>query len=117
MILGICCGLITGIFSGLVGVGGGIVMIPLMTMLFGFSQHLAQGTSLAVMLPPIGILAVYTYYKQGFVDIPMTLFIICGFIIGGWLGAKWAVLIPAPLLKRFFGVTMVLIGLKFMILK
>ncbi|MAH80559.1 MAG: permease [Rickettsiales bacterium] len=117
MILGILCGLATGVFSGLVGVGGGIIMIPIMTMLFGFSQHMAQGTSLAVMLPPIGIFAVWAYHKQGMVDLPMAGWIILGFVLGGWLGGKFAVLVPEFWLKKIFGMTMIFMGIKFVFFK
>ena len=112
MWLAIICGILTGIFSGLVGLGGGIIMIPFMTAFFGFSQHLAQGTSLAVMLPPVGILAVWAYYKQGMVDIPMSLWIIAGFVLGGWFGAKLALIIPEFWMKRFFGILIICIGVK-----
>ena len=113
MFLGILCGLITGIFSGVIGVGGGIIMIPIMTILFGFSQHMAQGTSLAVMLPPIGIFAVWAYYKEGMVNFPMAGWIILGFIVGGWLGAKFAIDISEFWLKKLFGCSMILVGIKF----
>lgn len=117
MLLGILCGLITGIFSGLVGVGGGLVMIPIMTLFFGFSQHLAQGTSLAVMLPPIGLLAVWAYYKEGLVNIPLAGWIILGFIFGSWFGAKGAIFIPDLWLKKCFGLTMIAMGIKFVFFK
>ena len=117
MLLGILCGLITGIFSGLVGVGGGLVMIPIMTLFFGFSQHLAQGTSLAVMLPPIGLLAVWAYYKEGLVNIPLAGWIILGFIFGSWFGAKGAILIPDLWLKKCFGLTMIAMGIKLVFFK
>ena len=117
MILGILCGLLTGLFSGLIGVGGGIIMIPIMTFLFGFTQHMAQGTSLAVMLPPVGILAVWAYYKQGMVNFPMAGWIILGFVVGGWLGAKYAVSVSELWLSRIFGISMILIGIKLVFFK
>ena len=112
MWLGLLCGLLTGVFSGLVGLGGGVVMIPFMMAFLGFSQHLAQGTSLAVMLPPVGLLAVWAYYKQGMVDIPVSLWIIAGCFVGGWFGAKLALLIPELWMKRIFGMLLIGIGLK-----
>ena len=65
-------GLGSGVFSGLVGVGGGVVIVPALVLLFGLSQHQAQGTTLALLVPPIGILAAWTYYKQGYVDLEQT---------------------------------------------
>lgn len=68
-------GLIAGIMSGLVGIGGGIIIIPGLVYLFGLGQHQAQGTTLALMVPPIGLLAAWIYYKHGYVNLPMALFI------------------------------------------
>lgn len=65
----ILLGLVAGILSGLIGIGGGIIIIPVLVFIFGFSQHMAQGTTLALLVPPIGILAALMYYKQGYVDV------------------------------------------------
>ena len=105
-------GLVAGIFSGLIGIGGGIILIPAMVFLFGMSQHTAQGTTLALMVPPIGLLAAWAYYKQGFVDLKMAAFICLGFFIGGLLGAKFAVGIPEPILKKVFGAVLLVASLK-----
>lgn len=105
-------GLAAGIISGLIGIGGGVLLTPALIYLFGFSQHNAQGTTLALLVPPIGLLAAWTYYQQGFVDLKVATLICAGFFIGGFLGAKMAVDIPDDLLRRIFGVGMLLIALK-----
>jgi hypothetical protein len=105
-------GLVAGVLSGLIGIGGGIVIVPTLVLLFGLSQHTAQGTTLALMVPPIGLLAAWTYYKGGFVDLKMAAFICVGFLLGGLLGAKFAVAIPDQLLKKIFGVVLFLVSLK-----
>lgn len=105
-------GVLTGIFSGLVGLGGGAIVIPGLMYFFGQSQHLAQGTSLAMMLPPIGILAVWTYAKHGHVDFKIAGLLVIGFLIGSVFGAKIAVLLSASLIKKTLGVSLVCIGLK-----
>ena len=114
MILSIFCGLLAGIFGGLVGVGGGTIMIPFMAIFMGMSQHAAQGTSLAVMLPPVGLFAVWTYYKQGYVNIPMALLMMAGFLLGAWIGAKFAVALPAFWIKKIFGGFLVGLGVKYL---
>lgn len=105
-------GVIAGIFSGLIGVGGGVVIVPALVFWFKFSQHLAQGTTLALLVPPIGILAAWTYYKQGYVDLKVAGLICLGFVVGGWFGAKFAIGVSNVLLERIFGVAIIAIGLK-----
>jgi uncharacterized protein len=105
-------GLMAGTLSGLVGLGGGVIMVPAMIYFLGMSQHMAQGTSLAVMLPPIGILAVLNYYKNGFVDMKSALILSAAFIIGGFLGSKVAIALPPQTIKKVFGVVVLLVGLK-----
>lgn len=105
-------GVLAGALSGLVGIGGGILIVPALTLLFGFTQHQAQGTTLALMVPPIGLLAAWTYYKQGFVDIRVAGLICLGFFLGGLLGAKVAVNIPDAVLQKIFGFVILLIALK-----
>lgn len=112
LILLILIGLSAGLLSGVVGVGGGIVMIPLMMIFLGFTQHQAQGTSLAVMLPPIGVLAAWNYHKMGFVEWKYAMIIAATFIVGGYLGSRWAVNVDARTLKKIFGFIMLLGGLK-----
>jgi uncharacterized protein len=105
-------GLAAGILSGLVGIGGGILIVPALVFLFGFSQQQAQGTTLALLVPPIGILAAWTYYKQGFVDIRVAGMIAVGFIVGSLLGARFATGISNDILGKIFGTFLVLVGLK-----
>ena len=109
--LGILVGLIGGTLSGLTGLGGGFIMVPLLVYLYGMSQHGAQGTSLAVLLPPLGILAFWQYYKNGNVDVSVAILVAIGFLFGGYLGGWAAQLIPGPLLRKGFAVVMAFISL------
>ena len=108
----ILIGMSAGLLSGIVGVGGGIIIIPLLMLLIGMDQHQAQGTSLAVMLPPIGILAAINYNKAGFIDWKYAMIIAIAFILGGYFGSRWAVAVDARMLKKIFGVIMLIGGLK-----
>jgi uncharacterized membrane protein YfcA len=108
----ILIGLAAGVVSGLVGVGGGILMVPAMVFFLGLSQHSAQGTSLAVMLPPVGILACINYYKAGALDWKFALIIAVTFVVGGYFGSKMAIAIDQRMLRKIFGVMMLLAALK-----
>jgi uncharacterized protein len=110
-------GLVAGILSGLIGIGGGTIIVPALIFLFGFSQHLAQGTTLALLVPPIGILAAWTYYKQGYVDLHIAALICIGFFFGGLLGAKLATHLSNVILEKIFGVALLLIALKMILAK
>jgi len=112
IVLCLLLGLVAGVLSGILGIGGGIIIIPAMVFLFGMSQHTAQGTTLALMVPPIGLLAAWAYYKQGFVDLKMAGFICLGFFVGGLLGAEFAAGIPEPILKKIFGAVLLSVSLK-----
>jgi hypothetical protein len=105
-------GLAAGVLSGLVGIGGGILIVPALVFLFGFSQQQAQGTTLALLVPPIGILAAWTYYKHGFVDVKVAVMIAAGFIIGSLIGARFVTGLPNSTLEKVFGTFLVLVGLK-----
>lgn len=105
-------GLIAGILGGLLGLGGGIIMIPAMVLLLGFSQHQAIGTSLAVMLPPIGMFAAYNYYKAGDVNLLYALIIAVAFMAGSWVSSKFALSIPENVLKKIFSILLVLVAVK-----
>jgi uncharacterized membrane protein YfcA len=105
-------GLAAGTLSGLIGIGGGIIIVPALVFLFGLTAHQAQGTTLALLVPPIGILAAWTYYKHGFVDVRIALLIILGFVAGGYLGAKFAIRLSDATLERVFGCALLLIALK-----
>ena len=113
----IIIGLLAGILSGLVGVGGGILMIPLLIIFLGLTQHEAQGTALFAMLPPIGILAAINYYKEGFVKWEYAIVIAFTFIIGGYLGSKLSLSLPPQMVRRIFGVIMLLGAIKIISLK
>jgi uncharacterized protein len=108
--LAILVGLIGGTLSGLTGLGGGFIMVPLLIYLFGMSQHAAQGTSLAVLLPPLGLLAFMQYYKNGHVDVGVAVLVALGFFFGGYAGGALAQVIPGPLLRKGFAVVLVLIA-------
>ena len=105
-------GLIAGILSGLVGIGGGIIIVPALIYFMGVNQYQAQGTSLAVLLLPVGILAVLNYYKGGYVDIKSTLIIASSFLIGGYFGSKISIALDQAILKKIFGGFLLLIAAK-----
>jgi uncharacterized membrane protein YfcA len=109
-------GLFAGTLSGVIGIGGGVIIVPALIFLFGFSQHQAQGTTLALLVPPIGLLAALSYFKCGFVDIRAAIIICAGFFVGGFLGSKIAVNLSEGILQKIFGVATVLIGI-YMIVK
>ena len=108
-------GLVAGVFSGLIGIGGAIIIIPSLVLLFGLSQHMAQGTTLALMVPPIGLLAAWIYYKNGFVDLKIAALICLGFFVGGLVGARFATAIPEQILRRMFGIVLLLASIKMII--
>jgi uncharacterized protein len=110
--IAIVIGLCSGVLGGLIGIGGGIIMIPAMIFFLRFDQHLAQGTTLAAMIPPIGFFAAYEYYKNGYVNIPVALFIAAAFLVGGYFGAKLAVNIETDHLKKIFGVILLLVSMR-----
>lgn len=110
-------GMITGFLAGMLGIGGGLIVIPALVMIMGMSQQAAQGTSLAMMLPPIGIIAAYNYYKAGHVDIKIALILALMFIIGSYFGSKIAVKLSQELLKKIFGVFLLLVAIKMLFWK
>jgi uncharacterized membrane protein YfcA len=111
----VALGGVTGLLSGLIGIGGGVILIPALVYIFKFTQHQAQGTTLAMMVLPIGIFAAYSYYKAGNVDVKVALLMAAGFIIGGYFGGRWVNLVPELLLTRVFGAFVILIGLKMLL--
>ena len=106
----VATGLIAGILSGFFGIGGGVIVVPALIYIVGFSQHKATGTSLAVLLPPIGLAAVLEYYRHGNVDLHAALIIALTAFLGAWLGAILANRLPGPVLRLCFGVFVVLMG-------
>lgn len=113
----IILGLAAGFTSGLIGIGGGIILVPAMVMLLGYTQHQAQGTSLAILVPPVGLLAAYSYFKDGYVDIKVALLIAAGFFIGSLLGAKVSLGIPEVMLRRIFAAFLAIISVKMFLTK
>jgi uncharacterized protein len=108
-------GLGGGILSGILGIGGATLIIPALIYILKFNQHLAQGTTLALMIPPIGLLAAWTYFKSGHVDIKVAALICIGFFIGGLIGARIAITMPQDTLRRMFGLLLLLLGAKMVI--
>jgi len=108
-------GVCVGILGGLLGIGGGVVLVPGLILLFGFSQQEAQGTSLAVMIPPIGFFAAMVYYQHGYVRLPMVGLIALGFMIGAFLGAKIVPHVPLAMLRIVFGILLLYIGFAFIL--
>ena len=113
----IVIGIVTGAMAGMLGIGGAIIMIPALVFFMGFSQQMAQGTSLAVMLPPIGILAAYNYYKAGQVNIKFAIILAVAFLVGSYFGSKFALTLPQPLLKKIFGILLLLVAAKMLLSK
>lgn len=107
-VLLLAIGLIAGLASGFVGIGGGMIIVPALVFGLGLSQHMAQGTSLAMMIPPIGILAVMSYYKAGAVQVQYAAILAVTFVLGAWLGSKWALKLNPTLVRFVFGVFMAL---------
>ena len=105
-------GLAAGMLSGLIGVGGGIIVVPALVYFLGFSQYQAQGTSLGLLLLPVGILAVMNYYDKGQIDIKVVGIMAIAFIVGGWLGSKLALSISETIVKRIFAVILFYTGFK-----
>jgi uncharacterized membrane protein YfcA len=105
-------GLASGMLSGMVGVGGGIIIVPCLVYFLGYSQHTAQGTSLAVLLLPAGILAVANYYKSGYVNIYSTLIIAATFVLGGYIGSKISISLNQDTVKKIFAGLLALISIK-----
>ena len=108
-------GVAVGILSGIVGIGGGIVIVPTLVYAFHMSQHRAQGTSLGVLLAPIGLLAFWEYYKGGNVDAKAAIFIALGFTAGAYFGGSWAQGFSEVTLRRVFGGVLLAIGLKMLL--
>jgi uncharacterized membrane protein YfcA len=117
MFLYILLGLIAGVLSGLIGIGGGVIIVPALVFLFGLSQHQAQGTTLALLVPPIGILAAWTYYKEGYVDIRIAAFVAVGFLVGSLFGAKLSTGLSNVVLEKVFGIALLLIAIKMIFAK
>ena len=105
-------GLVAGALSGVIGIGGGIVIVPALIYFVGFYQRTAQGTSLAILLLPIGLLGVIQFYKAGYVDVKVTAIIALAFFIGSYFGSRIALTVPQESLKKFFAILLLAIGIK-----
>lgn len=112
IIIYIIIGAAAGIFSGLFGIGGGVIIIPALIFFEGFSQLKAQGTSLVALLPPVGILAFFEYYKRGYADVYAGIIICSAMVIGAKFGAQFANMLPLDVLRKAFGIFVVLVGIK-----
>ncbi len=108
-------GLAAGFLSGMIGIGGGIIIVPVLVYFLGFSQHQAQGTTLFMFLLPIGILGVLNYHKQGFVDYKTALIICSTFIFGSYFGSKLSISLDQKTIKQVFGAIIVILGIKMLL--
>jgi uncharacterized protein len=108
----ILIGVASGMLSGFVGVGGGLIIVPALVLFLEFSQKMAQGTSLAILLLPVGILAVMEYYKHGYIDIRIALIISAGFVVGGFVGSRIALVLPQDTIKKVFAIFMLIVAVK-----
>jgi len=108
----IILGLLAGFLSGLIGIGGAVIIIPALVYIFKFDQHTAQGTTIALMVLPIGLFAAINYYQKGMVDLKTALLISLGFVIGGYLGSLLAIQISTLILKRLLALVLILIAIK-----
>jgi uncharacterized membrane protein YfcA len=115
VLLLVIIGLAAGALSGMIGIGGGVIIVPALVYVLGFSQLQAQGTSLGLLLLPAGILAVLNYYKQGYIDIKVVAIMFVSFVLGGWLGSKFALSIPQETVKKIFAVVLLAVGCKMLL--
>ncbi len=113
----IILGVVAGTLSGMLGIGGGIILIPALVFIFGLTQHQAQGTTLALMIPPIGLLAALRYYQSGNVKLGMAGFICLGFFVGGFMGANLVQNFSEPLLRKGFALFLLFVSLHMLFAK
>ncbi|PLX11270.1 MAG: permease [Marinilabiliales bacterium] len=112
IVLLVIIGFIAGIVGGSLGLGGGIIIVPALVFILGFTQHHAQGTSLAVLLFPVGILAVINYSKSGYVNFKFAAILIVAFVLGSYIGSEISVHLPDKILKKVFAIFLLLISIK-----
>ena len=117
VLLSLTVGITVGVLSGLIGVGGGVVLVPALVYVFHMQQHKAQGTSLATLLLPIGVLAFWEYYRTGNVDVRTALWLGLGFICGGYIGAIWAQHVSGAMLRRLFACLLMVVAIKMLVEK
>jgi uncharacterized membrane protein YfcA len=106
ILLLILIGLAAGTMSGMVGIGGGVIIVPCLVLILGFTQHEAQGTSLGLLLLPVGVLAVINYYNKGFIDLKVVGIMCLAFVAGGWIGSKIALSLPQATVKKIFAIVL-----------
>jgi uncharacterized membrane protein YfcA len=111
-VLYVVLGVVAGICGGMFGIGGGAILIPALVFIFGLTQHQAQGTTLAILVPPIGLLAALRYYQSGNVKLSIAAFVCIGFFIGGLIGANIVHNFSDPLLKKMFGIFFLLVSIQ-----
>lgn len=116
-ILYVLIGATAGVLSGLLGLGGGIILVPALVLLVGLTQQEAQGTTLILLTAPFGLLAALTYYQSGYADLKIAAILGIGFFFGAFLGAKIATNVPSVVLERIFGVALLLVALKMLLSK
>lgn len=112
LIILIIIGLFSGMLSGVFGIGGAIIVIPSLVFIIGLSQHEAQGTSLAFMLPPVGVLAAWNYYKEGYINWKIALVLAITFFVGAYLGSRFSVNISDRTLRKMFGILLMVMAIK-----
>lgn len=112
IVLLLIIGLAAGFLGGMVGIGGGVLIVPALVLLLGLSQHMAQGISLAMILFPVGILGVINYYKNGFVDLRFAGLLAIGFFAGSYLGSKFSLSLPQDTVRKIFAIVMILLSIK-----
>lgn len=110
----ICLGVIVGFFSSMVGIGGGLILVPALVAFYGLNQHTAQGTTLALLSMPVAAISAYTYYKNGSVDWKLALLLAIGFIVGSYFGSNLAVTLNANILKKVFALVMIAVAVKYL---
>ena len=110
--LALLTGTLIGVISGMIGIGGGILLVPCLVYFFNMSQHRAQGTSLAALLLPVGLLAFWEYYRAGNADLKIGLVVAVGFFVGGYFGGAFAQQLSGMVLRKTFAVVLVVVGLR-----
>lgn len=105
-------GLVVGVISGMMGIGGAVFLVPALVYFFGFQQHTAQGTTLVMLMFPVGVLAAWQYYTAGHVDLKVAGLLCAGFFVGGYFGGLFANQLPGDTLRKIFGVALLVISIK-----
>lgn len=111
----ILIGIAAGFLGGMVGIGGGVIIVPALVLLLGITQHNAQGISLTMMMFPVGILGVINYYKKGYVDFRYAGLIAAGFLIGSYVGSKFSLSLPQETIKKVFAVLMIILAIRMLL--